>query len=249
MVAANVDVAFIVNGLDQRVSLRRVERSLALAWQSGALPVVVLTKADLAEDVVATTAEVESVAFGVPVHAISAVDGQGLEALDAHVTPGRTVAMIGPSGAGKSTLINRLLGEERMATREIREDGRGRHTTTHRELVPLPGGGVLIDTPGIRTVGMWDAGEGLEQAFADIEELAAQCRFSDCSHEHEPGCAVQAAIEAGTLTAARLESYEKLQAELRFQERKVDARLRSEERKRWRTLSKAMRAQNRGGGG
>jgi ribosome biogenesis GTPase len=241
VVAANIDNVFIVNALDQRDSPRRVERYLALAWQSGANPVVVLTKADLRDDLEVAVAEIEAVTFGVPVHAVSAVDGRGLAELDTYHEHGETVALIGLSGAGKSTLINALIGEERMATAEVRDDGRGRHTTTHRELIPLPGGGVLIDTPGMRSVGLWEADEGVEQTFADIEELAAECRFSDCTHTHEPGCAVLAAIAAGTLDAARLRSYEKLRAELRFQERKLDARARSEERKHWRQLSKDMR--------
>jgi ribosome biogenesis GTPase len=203
--------------------------------------VVVLTKADLRNDLEAAVVEIEAVTFGVPVHAVSARDGSGLADLDAYHARGETVALIGLSGAGKSTLINALMGEERMATADVREDGRGRHTTTHRELLPLPGGGVLIDTPGMRSVGLWEAEEGVEQTFADIEELAQQCRFSDCTHTHEPGCAVQAAIADGRLDAERLRSYEKLLAELRFQERKVDARARAEERKHWRTLSKEMR--------
>ncbi len=241
VVAANIDNVFIVNALDQRDSPRRVERYLALAWQSGANPIVVLTKADLRDDVEAAVAEIENVTFGVPVHAVSALDGGGLPGLDAYHANGETVALIGLSGAGKSTLINALLGEERMPTAEVRDDGRGRHTTTHRELLPLPGGGVLIDTPGMRSVGLWEAEEGVEQTFADIEALAEQCRFSDCTHVHEPGCAVQAAIADGRLDAERLQSYEKLLAELRFQERKLDARARSEERKHWRQLSKDMR--------
>jgi ribosome biogenesis GTPase len=241
VVAANIDNVFIVNALDQRDSPRRVERYLALAWQSGANPVVVLTKADLRNDLEAAVVEIEAVTFGVPVHAVSARDGSGLADLDAYHARGETVALIGLSGAGKSTLINALMGEERMATADVREDGRGRHTTTHRELLPLPGGGVLIDTPGMRSVGLWEAEEGVEQTFADIEELAEHCRFSDCTHVHEPGCAVQAAIADGRLDAERLRSYEKLLAELRFQERKIDARARSDERKHWRALSKEMR--------
>jgi ribosome biogenesis GTPase len=248
VVAANIDNVFIVNGLDQRLALRGLERYLALTWQSGANPVIVLTKTDLAADVEGSVREAESVALGVPVLTVSARAGTGIDQLDRFHGLGATVALLGPSGAGKSTLINRLLGERRLATGEVRDDGRGRHTTTRRELVPLPGGGVLIDTPGIRAVGMWDADEGLQQAFADVEELAAGCRFSDCAHRHEPGCAVRAAMEAGTLDPARLESYEKLQAELRFQERKLDARARAEERRKWRNINRALRNSPKGGG-
>ena len=190
--------------------------------------------------------EAESIAFGTDVLAISAATGDGLEALDAHIRGNRTVALLGLSGAGKSTLINRLVGEERLRTQDVRPDGRGRHTTSHRELIPLPSGGVLIDTPGMRSVSMWDGdGDGLEQTFADVHELAAGCRFSDCKHEGEPGCAVTAAITAGTLAPDRLESYNKLLRELRFQELKQDKRARSEQRQQWKTLSKQMRNASR----
>jgi ribosome biogenesis GTPase len=242
VVAANVDNVFLVTALDQRWSLRRLERYLTLAWQSGARPVIVLTKADLAEDrAQSAIEEAETIAFGAPIHAVSAVTGEGLNALDRYHAGGQTVALIGLSGAGKSTLINRMLGEERMRTAAVRDDGKGRHTTSHRELVPLPGGGVLIDTPGMRSVGLWEAEEALEQAFADIQDLQSGCRFSDCTHQHEPGCAVIAAVEQGTLSAERLESYDRLQRELRHQELKVDARARAEERRRWRTINRAMR--------
>jgi ribosome biogenesis GTPase len=242
VVAANVDNVFVVTALDQRWSLRRLERYMTLVWQSGANPVIVLTKADLAQDrLESAVAEVETIAFGTPIHAVSAVTGEGLDALARYHMGSQTVALIGLSGSGKSTLINRLLGHDQMRTAAVRDDGKGRHTTTHRELVPLPGRGVLIDTPGMRSVGLWEAEEALEQAFADIHELAAACRFSDCSHQHEPGCAVLAAVESGTLNADRLESYDRLQRELRHQELKVDARARAEERRRWRNLNKAMR--------
>jgi ribosome biogenesis GTPase len=246
VVAANIDVVFLVNSLDQRFSLRRLERYLTLGWQSGAQPVILLTKTDLCEDTQRFVLEAESIAFGTDVLAISAATGDGLEALDAHIGGNRTVALLGLSGAGKSTLINRLVGEERLRTQDVRPDGRGRHTTSHRELIPLPSGGVLIDTPGMRSVSMWDGdGDGLEQAFADVHELAAGCRFSDCKHEGEPGCAVIAAIAAGTLAPDRLESYNKLLRELRFQELKQDKRARSEQRQHWKTLSKQMRNASR----
>ncbi len=243
VVAANIDVIFLVSALDQRFSLRRLERYLTLGWQSGATPVIVLTKTDLCEDVDAVVLEAESIAFGVDVLAISAETGEGLDLIQAYTSGNRTVALLGLSGAGKSTLINRLIGEERLATQDVRQDGRGRHTTTHRELIALPGGGVVIDSPGMRSVGLWDGdgGAGLEQTFADVQELAAGCRFSDCRHDGKPGCAVTAGIAEGTLPAERLESYSKLLRELRFQELKQDKRARSEARKQWRVMSRAMR--------
>jgi ribosome biogenesis GTPase / thiamine phosphate phosphatase len=247
VVAANVDVVFLVNALDQRFSLRRLERYLTLGWQSGAQPVILLTKTDLCDDVDAAVLEAESIAFGVDVLAISAETGQGLEGIDRHLAGNRTVALLGLSGAGKSTLINRLVGEQRLRTADVRDDGRGRHTTTHRELIALPQGGVLIDTPGMRSVGLWDGdgGAGLEQTFSDVHELAADCRFSDCRHDGEPGCAVIEAVTSGKLPADRLESYNKLLRELRFQELKQDKRARSEERQRWRVMNKAMRNASR----
>jgi ribosome biogenesis GTPase len=241
VLVANVDVAFLVMGLDERdFNLRRLERYLTTAWEGGATPVIVLNKADLAFDLERQVVETETIAFGVPVHALSAERGEG-EELGGYLAGGRTGVLLGSSGVGKSTLINRLLGEEHFRTREVRSDGRGRHTTTHRELVPLPGGGVIIDTPGLRELQLWETDGGLDQAFVDVAELVAQCRFSDCEHRTEPGCAVKAALKDGSLPAERWESYLKLQRELAHLERKLDPRLRSEERKRWAAISKAHR--------
>jgi len=245
VVAANVDVLFLVTSLNQELNVRRIERYMTLAWESGADPVVVLTKADLCADVGTAVALVETVTFGVPAHVTSALTGEGFEALRAHLDGGRTGAAVGSSGVGKSTLINHLAGEERLATQDIREDGRGRHTTTHRELIVLPGTGCVIDTPGMRELQLWDSAEGLERAFEDVESLVAECRFTDCAHETEPGCAVRSAMADGRLDADRFESYRKLQRELHWLEIRHDARARSEERKRWRAINKENRARAR----
>ena len=213
-IAANFDYVFILQSMNRNFNLRRLERYLALAWQSGATPVVVLTKADLTEDRAAFLAQAESAAPGVPVHAVSARTGEGMAALAPYLQPGKTLVFLGSSGVGKSSLVNALAGEEVMAVGGIREaDGRGRHTTTHRQLIRLKGGVLIIDTPGMRELGMADASEGLENTFADVEALLGKCRFSDCRHEREPGCAIRAAIASGELDAARWESYRKLQAE------------------------------------
>ncbi len=246
VLVANVDVAFLVMGLDERdFNVRRLERYLTTAWEGGSVPVIVLNKLDLASDLDAQIAATETVAFGVPIHAVSAQSGEGVDDLRRHLAGGRTVVLLGSSGVGKSSIINRLLGEEHFRIGDVRSDGRGRHTTTHRELVPVPTGGVIIDTPGLRELQLWDADEGLEKAFADIAELITQCRFSDCAHKTEPGCAVKEALADGSLSQDRWESYLKLQRELAHLERKLDPRLRSEERKRWATLSKSYRKRNK----
>jgi ribosome biogenesis GTPase len=241
VLAANVDILFLINALDQGPNVRRIERYLTLAWESGAIPVVVLSKTDLCDDPAAARELVEASAVGVDIHLTSTVTGEGVDELLSYVTGGRTVAVLGSSGAGKSTLINHLIGEERMATQEIREDGKGRHTTSHRELIVAPTGGLILDTPGMRELQLWDADEGIDQAFQDVAELASECRFRDCKHEGEPGCAVLAAVGDGSLEPERLESYRKLQRELHALEIKQNKRARSEERKKYRTQAKSMR--------
>jgi ribosome biogenesis GTPase len=242
VIAANVDLVFVVHAIDRGVNRRRLERELALAWESGAVPVLVLSKSDLAEAPEAAMSAAQAIAPGVDVVITSAVAGHSVEGLRAYAPRGRTVALIGPSGVGKSTLINALLGERRQATAKVRSsDGKGRHTTVARELVPLPGGGVLLDTPGLRALDMIDAREGIASAFDDIETLAASCRFSDCGHGGEPGCAVAAAVAAGELSAERLASWHKLQREAQVAAMKSDVRLRKEEVRRWKIIHKSAR--------
>ncbi|MCJ7588297.1 MAG: ribosome small subunit-dependent GTPase A [Candidatus Aminicenantes bacterium] len=232
VVAANIDTVFLVSGLDGDFSPRRIERYLTTAWDGGASPVVVLNKADLRDDLEDVILEVEKIAPGTPVVTTSALAGGRLDALQPYLVPRKTVALLGSSGVGKSTLINRLLGEERFPTAPIIDvDGRGRHTTTARELVALPGGALLIDTPGMRELQLWADDESLGRSFDDIEELAARCRFADCSHENEPGCAVRAAAADGALDAGRLEGFFKLRRELRFLALKQDVRARRQAEK------------------
>ncbi len=240
VVGANLDVVFVVASLNGDLNLRRLERYVAVAWESGAEPVILLSKADLADDVDTTLAGVAGVAAGAAVLVVSSFDGRGVEAVQARIGPGRTAAFVGSSGVGKSTLLNRLAGEERAAVQAIRAgDARGRHTTTRRQIHLLPGGGLVLDTPGMREIALWD-GDGLEQSFADVDELATRCRFSDCAHRAEPGCAVQAAIRSGALGSDRLAAWDKLQKEARHHERKVDALARDEERRRWKAISKQV---------
>ncbi|MHC5902309.1 ribosome small subunit-dependent GTPase A [Streptomyces sp. S6] len=245
VLAANVDHAVIAVSLAVELDLGRVERYLALAWESGAQPVVVLSKADLVADPVVLAhlvRDVESTAPGVPVLSVSALTGEGVEELGALVGRGTSV-LLGASGAGKSTLANTLVGADVMDVQAARDvDGKGRHTTTTRNLLPLPTGGVLIDTPGLRGVGLWDAGHGVGQVFSEIEELATGCRFQDCAHEAEPGCAVLVAVEDGALAVRRLESYRKLVRENQWIVSKSDARLRAEMRREWKAKGAVGRA-------
>ena len=248
IVAANVDVVFLVSSLNREFNARRIERYLALAWESGARPVLLLTKADLCEEPAEAAAGIERVAPAVSVHVVSALEGRGLGELAAYFEPGQTCVLLGPSGAGKSTLVNRLLGEERQEVREIRSyDNRGRHTTTSRQLVFLPDGGMLIDTPGMRELQLWGADEALGQTFGDVEEAAKRCRFTDCGHHPgTPGCGIQAAIDSGALPAERVASWSKLGRERTFLDRRKDQKAQSEYEKKLRPVTLARRTVNLG---
>ncbi|MFC2069731.1 ribosome small subunit-dependent GTPase A [Chloroflexota bacterium] len=240
VVAANVDTVFIVNGLDggRNFNLRRIERYLTLAWNSNAVPVIILNKMDLCPNVNDFIRSVESIARDVPIYPVSAKEKTGMDALRRYVTKGKTVAFLGSSGVGKSALINTLLGTERQEIREVRKgDRQGRHTTTRRELIVLPDGGAVIDTPGMRELQMWADDNDLGSTFYEIETLAKNCRFNDCQHDNEPGCAIRTAIRQGNLDSARLESYLKLQRELRHLMTREDTNARLEERAKWKKIS------------
>jgi ribosome biogenesis GTPase len=242
VLAANVDTALLVAALDGDFNPRRVERYLAQCWESGANPVVVLNKADACVDASVKSAGIERIALPTEVCVVSARTGQGMEGLEKFLRPGQTVVLLGSSGVGKSTIANRLLGEIQQEVQPVREgDSRGGHTTTARELFVLPGGALLIDTPGLRELQLWDAAEGVSQTFADIDALAAECRFGNCTHENEPGCAVQAALSAGTLDEARLENRRKLLREQEFLRRKMDPAARHEEKERIKRLYRGIR--------
>jgi ribosome biogenesis GTPase / thiamine phosphate phosphatase len=240
VVGANVDVVFIVVSLNLDLNMRRLERYLAVAWESGAEPVVVLSKADLVDDPTQILAEVERVAVGAAILAVSAIDGRGMDEIRARIGSGRTAAFVGSSGVGKSTLLNRLAGEDRAVVKEIRkDDARGRHTTTRRQLHILPDGGMVLDTPGMRELALWDP-DGVEQSFPEIDELVATCRFGNCRHNGEPGCAIAAALAMGSLEPSRLEAWNKLEREARHQLRRVDAFAREQERRKWKAISKTV---------
>jgi ribosome biogenesis GTPase / thiamine phosphate phosphatase len=243
VIAANVDTVFLMTGLDGDFNPRRIERYLAAGWESGAAPVLVLSKADVAqseEDLAERVRQVEEIALGVPVHPLSSRTGLGIEVLTSYLRPGRTVSVLGSSGVGKSTLINHLLGRDEQKTGGVRDgDDRGRHTTTHRALFMTPSGALLLDTPGMRELQLWEADEGMLATFADIEELAGECRFNDCAHDGTPGCAVETAMAEGSLDPARLESYRKLQLELRHLRVKQDEVSRLREKQRIKALCKS----------
>jgi ribosome biogenesis GTPase len=251
IVAANVDTVFLVTSLDQDFKPRRIERYLILAWESGTAPVVILSKADLCDEVDERVRETKVVAGAVPIHTISVPKREGLEELSRYLKHGETVALLGSSGAGKSTLINHLLGHEYLKVQATSEhDGRGQHTTTYRELIVLPQGGLVLDTPGMRELQLWDGEAGLHVAFADIETVAANCYFGDCRHQNEPRCAIREGLAEGAIDPARYQSYEKLKKELEYLGRKQDTRSAIAEKKRWKKLSRlaSERAQMKRGG-
>jgi len=246
VIAANIDTVFVVTGLDGDFNLRRLERYFATARASGAQCVILLNKADLCEDLDARIRQVRAIAPGADVVTISALNGDGIEALRPYLVPGETVAFVGSSGAGKSTLINRLLGRERQSTGAVREnDSRGRHTTTHRELLATPSGALLIDTPGLRQLQPWAGEDDVDGAFPDIEELAAECRYRDCAHAGEEGCAVRAAIEEGALDFERFSNYRKMRKEAAYLDRQLDVRAQLDQKAKWKKIHKAMRATHR----
>jgi len=242
VVAANVDTVLIVTALDDDFSPRRLERYLVMAHESGARPVVVLSKTDLSDDLPRDVAIAQSVGGAdVPVHTVCAPRGEGYDLLAGYLQPGHTVALLGSSGVGKSTIVNHLAGEELQRTQAVREsDGRGRHTTTHRQVILLPDGGLLMDTPGMRELQLWDVDEGVDATFSDIEALSEACRFPDCAHNREPGCAVLAAVESGTILAARLESYHKLRREMRALAARQEPLNRAHEKRRIRAATKSF---------
>jgi ribosome biogenesis GTPase len=242
ILATNVDTVFLVSGLDRDFNVRRIERYLILVWENGTNPVIILNKADLCHEVEQRLTEVEIIAPGVPIIVLSAIENAGIDALIPYLGIGQTVALIGSSGVGKSTITNQLAQKDIQAVQSVREgDNRGRHTTTHRELIVLPSGGLLIDTPGMREIQMWTGSEGFDETFADINTLALACRFRDCQHNKEPGCAVQQALFDGTLDEQRFRNYQKLQQELEYLSRKQDQKAYLAQKASWKKIHKAQR--------
>ena len=246
VIAANIDLVFIVNGLDNNFNPRRIERYLTHVHDSGAEPVIILNKTDLCDDVKSRIAEVKKIAHETPVIAICALDKNGIQPLKEFILKGKTIALLGSSGVGKSQIINTLSGWDKQSVHEVRSDSKGRHTTTNRELIILPCGGMIIDTPGIREIQVWCDIDGLNKAFADVVGYAAHCRFSDCSHEVEPGCAVRASIEEGTLDSARVQSYIKIKKEIHDLEKLQNRRTKITERAKWKKLKNKAQSINRG---
>ena len=242
IIAANVDYVFLVSSLNEDLNIRRLERYLLIAWESGAQPRIVLTKSDLCEDPAPIIEAIEPIAWGVPIFTLSALDGEGIEPLKEAIPEGKTAVFVGSSGVGKSTLLNALLGEQRQKTREVRDIlSKGKHTTTSRSLFQIPGAGMVIDTPGMRELQLWDGQGQLDHTFEDVKAFEGACRFRDCQHENEPGCAIQQAIDDGELTMERYQSYLKLQRELAYQERKQDVAAQQDTKKRWKQITVQMR--------